>query len=404
MHCLFFKKGFYQKLIAFFLCAAVLLTSSPCSAAQKKKAKARSKRPQPSNVAVPTQICPEDTPFYSEIQPYLGIPYLRGGANDGGMDCSGFAMRFYSKAFGIELPHSSFEQSRLDFLDKVTLNEDEFQASDLLFFANRKKRINHVGIYLADGKFIHAVPKAGITISSLDESYWRRRLVASRRLKSELLPGEMQRVGEHMISSWDDLFDRPGSAEQMLALGYSQTLADKSLLFNVGAFHSTYFDQVPARETPAPVTSLVPEPEAVLNTTYRLQGLKAFVDYTPSRWLRITPSLTMIDNSRATAVWDAYQHIYGLETSVLGTQADWYLAFSAHSVHPSYLYPWRLQDVDSQRRLDLALSFGYRLSDALSFAVSGTRETDEDMGLDMVGSDKSMGGFRDLTIRFDWNF
>jgi cell wall-associated NlpC family hydrolase len=118
------------------------------------------------------------------LHQYLGIPYHRGGATKKGMDCSGFARTIYRQLFGLELPHNSGDQYHLPILKKVVTR---LQAGDLLFFA-RKKKINHVAIYLANNKFIHASSSAGITISSLDEGYWKKRFIGAKRVPRSSSP------------------------------------------------------------------------------------------------------------------------------------------------------------------------------------------------------------------------
>lgn len=121
-----------------------------------------------------------DRQFETKVKEYLDIPYKPGGATKKGMDCSGFSKTVYSKLFGIELPHNSVGQFRLNALRKI--DGKQMQPGDLIFFANAKrKRINHVGVYLSGRKFIHASSSQGIVVSSLDEEYWRNRFVGSKR-------------------------------------------------------------------------------------------------------------------------------------------------------------------------------------------------------------------------------
>ncbi len=115
------------------------------------------------------------------MKEYLGIPYRSGGTSLNGMDCSGFARTIYANLFGIDLPHNSAAQFSFPKLQKI--DEDELQTGDLVFFS-RKKRINHVGVYLGDGNFIHATNGSGITISSLDDQHWKSRMVGTKRLMS----------------------------------------------------------------------------------------------------------------------------------------------------------------------------------------------------------------------------
>ncbi len=122
--------------------------------------------------------------FEDEVKEYLGTPYRKGGTTRKGMDCSGFARTVYDELLGLELPHSSGDQFRSSELQKI--DASELQAGDLVFFANKKKkrsnqRINHVGVYLSDGQFIHASSSEGIIVSSLDEKYWKMRFVGSKR-------------------------------------------------------------------------------------------------------------------------------------------------------------------------------------------------------------------------------
>lgn len=83
----------------------------------------------------------------------LGVRYRWGGTSRGGVDCSGLTTYVFSK-HGIKLPRTSIEQSKIG----QRVSKDELQPGDLLFFitGRRGSRINHVGIYIGDGKFIHS--------------------------------------------------------------------------------------------------------------------------------------------------------------------------------------------------------------------------------------------------------
>jgi cell wall-associated NlpC family hydrolase len=119
-------------------------------------------------------------PFKYKVKEYLGIPYRRGGTSKKGMDCSNFVRIVYKRLFNIELPFSVRNQFRSSRLQKI--NEYEMQSGDLVFFSNtKKKRINHVGMYVSGGQFIHASSSSGIMFSRLDDPYWKNRFVGSKR-------------------------------------------------------------------------------------------------------------------------------------------------------------------------------------------------------------------------------
>jgi cell wall-associated NlpC family hydrolase len=111
-------------------------------------------------------------------QEQVGARYHWGGMSPAGFDCTGFVMWVYSQ-FGVDLPRN--EAGQLESGTRVSA--DELQPGDVLVFANTYRRgLSHVGIYVGDGRFVHAVDERhGVTISNLWDGYWAPRFVGASR-------------------------------------------------------------------------------------------------------------------------------------------------------------------------------------------------------------------------------
>lgn len=105
------------------------------------------------------------------ISGWLGTPYRYGGMNKDGVDCSGFVFRLMREVYGIRLPRSSRNQ----FRQGKKIPRSRLRKGDLIFFNLVSRRgVDHVGFYLGDNKFVHASTEAGVTISNLGESYYKK--------------------------------------------------------------------------------------------------------------------------------------------------------------------------------------------------------------------------------------
>jgi cell wall-associated NlpC family hydrolase len=90
----------------------------------------------------------------------------------------------FREAYGIELPHNARAQS--EFGVRVSLAE--LRAGDLVFYNTLNRPFSHVGIYLGDGRFVHA-PKTGaqVRVEPIDRAYWMRRFDGARRIRATRL-------------------------------------------------------------------------------------------------------------------------------------------------------------------------------------------------------------------------
>jgi cell wall-associated NlpC family hydrolase len=111
---------------------------------------------------------------------FMGVPYKWGG-NDAqtGLDCSGFVQAVYQQITGVVLPRTSERQAAAT----QAIGPHELAPGDLVFFNTMQQPYSHVGIYIGEGRFVHA-PRTGsrIKLERLSAPYWSARFEGGRRV------------------------------------------------------------------------------------------------------------------------------------------------------------------------------------------------------------------------------
>lgn len=119
--------------------------------------------------------------LYLEAASWVGVPYRAGGDSKRGTDCSGLAHQLYKKVYRTSLPRNTEglkKKSR-----KIT--KRNLREGDLVFFTSNRspRKVAHVGIYLKNGKFIHASTSNGVIVSNLNEKYYLRHWMSGGRIR-----------------------------------------------------------------------------------------------------------------------------------------------------------------------------------------------------------------------------
>jgi murein DD-endopeptidase len=108
----------------------------------------------------------------------VGKPYRYGGNSPSGFDCSGLVQYSYSRA-GLPIPRTTRSQRE----SGIAVGSQSLRAGDLIFFDQEGRKSSHVGIYIGNGRFVHA-PSSGkkVRVDKLDKKYWKKHYDGARRI------------------------------------------------------------------------------------------------------------------------------------------------------------------------------------------------------------------------------
>jgi cell wall-associated NlpC family hydrolase len=107
-----------------------------------------------------------------------GAPYRNGGGDPSGFDCSGF-VRYVYEQHGVEMPRQVREQFRVG----KSIDRDQLEPGDLVFFSTVAPGASHVGIVIGGDQFVHAPSERGVVrVESLRQQYWASRFIGAKRV------------------------------------------------------------------------------------------------------------------------------------------------------------------------------------------------------------------------------
>ncbi|WP_425488031.1 C40 family peptidase [Marilutibacter penaei] len=144
----------------------------------------RVRTPPPGDATAWPVVAPEDPAAANAVMmralSLVGTPYRYGGSTpEGGFDCSGLVNYVYRDMLALHLPRTS---SQLADYQGPRIRPKELAAADLVFFGSGG-RVTHVGIYVGEGRFVHAPSTGGtVRLDRLDGPYWRDHYTGSRRV------------------------------------------------------------------------------------------------------------------------------------------------------------------------------------------------------------------------------
>ena len=121
-------------------------------------------------------------PLYRFINQWYGTRYRWGGDDNTGIDCSAFSQKLYDKVYSIDIYRTAKQQHRN--CERIK-DANDAEEGDLVFFRIHHFRVSHVGVYLANGYFVHASRSQGVVISNLSSKYWHRRYAGCGRIEKE---------------------------------------------------------------------------------------------------------------------------------------------------------------------------------------------------------------------------
>jgi len=112
------------------------------------------------------------------MESWYGIPYKYGGDTSNGIDCSAFTCLMMDTVYNVTIPRTAKSQ----YNASTKIRKQDLKEGDLVFF-NTTGGISHVGVYLANDRFIHAAASNGVMISSLEEAYFKKRYIGAARVR-----------------------------------------------------------------------------------------------------------------------------------------------------------------------------------------------------------------------------
>lgn len=124
----------------------------------------------------PTQTSLNADTLIAEAKKYMGVPYVWGGSTPSGFDCSGF-LNYVFNQVGVSIPRT------VSTIWDAGTSVSSPQKGDIVFFTTYAPGPSHAGIYIGNNQFIHAGSSTGVTISDLNNTYWKPRYLGAKHLQ-----------------------------------------------------------------------------------------------------------------------------------------------------------------------------------------------------------------------------